>query len=732
MNLRSLQGYPMDQVTIDLKNCYGIKRLETTLDFSNTPVYAIYAPNGVMKSSLAQTFKDVSNGKDSEDRIFPTRKTSRKIADEANKEIEGERVLVVGPYDEQFGPTEKTATLLVDAKLKKEYDRLHVAIDETKEAFLKAIRQQSHSRRNFEEEISSAFTASANKFDDAVARIKNEVQKQQETPFANVEYDVIFNDQVANALGNKDVKGAVEDYVRRYNELLDASTFFKKGTFDYFNAAQIAKHLADNGFFEAKHTVTLKATGKTQEISTQKELEDIVAQEKAAMMADKDLRRKFDAVAKQLEKNAAVRDFCRYLQFNEPLLSRMNNLNQFREDVLKSYIKSNEPVYLEMMKTYEAAEKRIQEIEAEAQKQRTQWEQVIAIFNDRFVVPFKLEARNRTAVMLGYEPIVDLGFTYVDGTDNAPVEKPKLLQVLSTGERKALYILNVIFEVERRRKDGLETLLVVDDIADSFDYQNKYAIIHYLKEISEIGLFKLIIMTHNFDFFRTLEGRFVCYPYCLMASKNPNGITLAKAAGIRNIFANDWKERFFDDPKKKIASIPFLRNLIEMTTGESDQRYSQLTSMLHWKSDTSAMTVANLDAIYNSVCGPSGTSADPAKLIYDLIVEQAKACLGVAAGLNLENKIVLAIAIRTIAEKFMVTKIADSQFVAGITANQTQVLIDRFKKQFPNEAASIRVLDQVALMTPENIHVNAFMYEPIVDMSDDHLKRLYQAATVLA
>lgn len=722
----------MNRVKIDLKNCYGIKAVQVDLDFKPTAAYALYAPNGVMKSSLAQTFKDTANGKDSEDRIFPGRKTFRQITDDVGKDIAGERVLVVGPYDDQFGPTEKTATLLVDAKLKKEYDALHIAIDEAKEGFLKAIRQQAKSRRDFGVEISSAFTASGKKFDDAVARIKKEIEKQKEAPFSNVDYDLIFNDQVATALGNKDVKGAVEDYVRRYNELLDASTFFKKGTFDYYNAAQIAKHLADNGFFDAKHTVTLKGTGKAQEINTQKELEDIVAQEKATMMADKDLRGKFDAVAKQLERNAAVREFCHYLQFNEPLLSRMNNLDQFREDVLKSYIKTNEALYLEMMRTYESAEKRIKDIEAEAQKQRTQWEQVIAIFNDRFVVPFVLEARNRTAVMLGYEPIVDLGFTYVDGRDNASVDKQKLLQVLSTGERKALYILNVIFEVERRRKDGVETLLVVDDIADSFDYQNKYAIIHYLKEISENGLFKLIIMTHNFDFFRTLEGRFVSYPYCLMASKNSNGITLTKAAGVRNIFANDWKAHFFDDSKKKIASIPFLRNLIEMTTGEGDSRYGELTSMLHWKSDTHKMNVSRLDAIYNSVCASAGKSADPTKSIYDLIVDQAATCLGVGAGLNLENKIVLAIAIRMIGEKFMVAKIADAKFLSSITTNQTQTLIDRFKKQFPGEAASIRVLDQIALMTPENIHVNAFMYEPIVDMSDDHLKKLYQDVSKLA
>lgn len=721
----------MNEIKIALTNCYGIKALRETLDLTRTAAYAIYAPNGVMKSSLAQTFKDAANAKNSEDRIFSTRKTSRKITDEAGQEIDGERVLVVGPYDEQFGPTEKTATLLVDAKLKKDYDALHVAIDDAKNVFLTAIRQQSSSRQNFEVEISSAFTASANKFDDAVARIKKEIEKQKDIPFANVPYDVIFNNQVTTALGNKDVQGAIEEYVRRYNELLDASTFFKKGTFDYYNAGQIAKHLADNGFFAARHTVTLKGTGKAQEINTQKELQDVVEQEKAAMMADRELRKKFDAVAKQLERNAAVREFCHYLQSNEPLLSRMNNLDEFREDVLKSYIKANESPYLQMMRTYESAEKRIKEIEAEAQKQRTQWERVIAIFNDRFVVPFKLEARNRTAVMLGYEPIVDLGFTYVDGEDNAPVDKSRLLQVLSTGERKALYILNVIFEVERRRKDGLETLLVVDDIADSFDYQNKYAIIHYLKEISEDKLFKLIIMTHNFDFFRTLEGRFVSYPFCLIASKNSNGITLTKASGIRNIFVNDWKTHFFDDSKKKIASIPFLRNLVEMTTGEDDPHYSQLTSMLHWKADTQRMTVADLDKIYCSICRTTEESVDSNKLIYDLIVEQADACLRDRAGLNFENKIVLAIGIRMIAEKFMVTNIGDAEFCAAIATKQTQALIDRFKKQFPDRAALIRVLDQVALMTPENIHVNAFMYEPIIDMSDDHLKKLYKACTDL-
>jgi wobble nucleotide-excising tRNase len=148
------------------------------------------------------------------------------------------------------------------------------------------------------------------------------------------------------------------------------------------------------------------------------------------------------------------------------------------------------------------------------------------------------------------------GFTYHDGTEKRSIARDSLLEALSTGEKKALYVLNIMFEVETRVKENRETLIVVDDIADSFDYQNKYAIIEYLKDIGQDPLFKQIIMTHNFDFFRTLESRLVNYKNCFVATKSSKGISLKQASGIRNISINDLKKHFFTDPKKKIASIP--------------------------------------------------------------------------------------------------------------------------------------------------------------------------------
>ena len=51
-----------------------------------------------------------------------------------------------------------------------------------------------------------------------------------------------------------------------------------------------------------------------------------------------------------------------------------------------------------------------------------------------------------------------------------------------------------------------------------------------------------------------------------------------------------------------------------------------------------------------------------------------------------------------------------------------RVLINRLKRDFPGARENIRLLDQVNLMTPENIHLNSFMYEPILDLSVQHLR----------
>lgn len=714
----------MRSLTLKLQNCYGIRKLDERLDFSTAKAVAIYAPNGSMKTSLAQTFQDIAAGTESKDRIFPTRTCIRVVTDENGAELLKDSVLVVRPYEETLGHSAKTSTLLVNAALRKEYEDLHAEIDAAKEAFLKALKEQSHSRRDLEKEISLAFTATDDKFYIALNRIRDEVTGRPDAPLKDVPYDLIFDEKVQGFLETKDFKKAISDYIKKYNELLAASTYFKKGVFNYYNATLIAKQLADNGFFAAKHSVNLNAAEK-KEITTHKELEDLIASEKDAITKDKDLRKKFSDIEKLIQKNVTVREFEAYLLDHEELLTKFANLADFRQEVWKSYIDTKFDLYKTLLDKYQAAEMRRKEIQDQANKERTQWEEVIDIFNSRFVVPFKLQAANKVDVILGQQEMLSLGFIFSDGADQAPVDRAALLQVLSTGEKKALYVLNILFEIEVRKKAALDTLIVVDDIADSFDYKNKYAIIQYLMDISESPHFRQIILTHNFDFYRTVESRFVGYNNCLMASKTGTAVALEKASGIKNVFINDWKDAFYSDPKKKIASISFIRNLIEYTRGDADPDFVKLTSLLHWKADSQHVTVMDLDGVYNALFSVSGNSPNGNRPVVELIADEAANCLNAPDGINFANKVVLAIATRLVAEQFMVDRINDPTFVANITSNQTSKLLKKFRELHPTEQASLDVLQRVALMTPENIHLNSFMYEPILDMSDNHLRMLY-------
>ena len=217
-----------------------------------------------------------------------------------------------------------------------------------------------------------------------------------------------------------------------------------------------------------------------------------------------------------------------------------------------------------------------------------------------------------------------------------------------------------------------------------------------------------------------------------MAVKDSNSISFEQAAGIKNVFVNDWKKNFFTDQKKKVASIPFIRNIIEYTLGEQDPRFTKLTSLLHWKRDSASITQDELDKIFGSVFDSTETGPNGASRMIDIIHHEAQECLKASTGIKFENKIVLSIAIRIAAEKFMVEKINDTSFVDSIESNQTTKLLAKYKGLFSGDVNNIKTIELVVLMTPGNIHLNSFMYEPILDMSDEHLRKLYKNVLALS
>jgi ABC-type Mn2+/Zn2+ transport system ATPase subunit len=718
----------MKTLKVALKNCHGIRELDATFSFEKGNAVAVYAPNGTMKTSFARTLEDLADGQDTSDHMFSARETERRITDENGSDLDPSDVVVVLSYDEELGPTEATSTLLVNPELRKEYEGLQVDLIDARDELVTALKAQSGTKGDVIATLSRVFTRQDDKFFEALARLSYEVEQMGDMRFANLPYDLLFNDKVDAILRTDGVQSELAKYVTRLNELLDESAFFNRSSFTFYNATNVTKSLGDNGFFSAKHSLLLNGEDTPRSVTNQADLKELIAEEKKRITDDDALRTKMDAVEKALQKNADTRRFLHFIANREELLPEFANVDSFQQSVWKSYLKEHEELFQRVVKCFKDTEARRKEIEQQAAAESTQWEKVIQIFNDRFFVPFHLEAENKHRVMLGQETILKLVFEFKEGGESTGVERDDLLSVLSNGEKKALYILNVLFEMEARKAAGRETLFVIDDLADSFDYKNKYAIIQYLKEMADHTNFKLVLLTHNFDFFRTLVSRGVVgYNQCFMAQKGESRIVLSQAEHVNNPFIRGFKKSFFTEGMQRVASIPFVRNILEYTKGDDDADYIILTSLLHWKGDSASITNAELDRIFNDTfhAQKSGTWCSPNEPAIDLLLQQADQALKADEGVNFENKIVLSIATRLLAEKYMVAELNDPGFTGAIVANQTQALYQVFKSRGLGTPQAQETLDGVVLMTPENIHLNSFMYEPIIDMSDVALRGLY-------
>lgn len=726
----------MKSLSLSLEHCYGIKKLDYLFDFAKKgSVFAIYAPNGVMKTSLAGTFRDLSQGKETSDRVWPKNATKRNILDESGKTVTPSSVFVIEPFNEKYR-SDRISTLLVNEKLKAQYEQVHKDIDEKSALLLGDLKTLTGLKSEIDEELSQAFTHNRKDFFKALVRIKSEVLDDEHNTFSEIRLIDIFNSKVDAVLTDPSFRDNIKEYTEKYDALLRSSTFFKKGVFTHNNAADIAKNLKTNGFFGAKHSVYVRIKGEKREIETVKELEAAIQEEKDLILTDDSLKQSFEAMNAKLLKNAELRTFFKCLEDHPFLIPEISNPEGLRQKLWISYLKTKKDNYLSLLEAFNRGKQEIADIVSQAKDQNTRWSEVINIFNERFSVPFVVRMDNQEDVILKSETPT-ICFDFLEDPENkssavVPVEESKLQQILSNGEKRALYILNIIFEVEARRSNLHETLFVVDDIADSFDYKNKYAIIEYLKDVSEDPKFKQIILSHNFDFYRTVSKRLgLPRDRKLLACKTPSGISLQEEKHQNHSPFTNWKTAL-SERKILISLVPFLRNLAEFSGNEFS--YLKLTSLLHFKSDTKKLVLLDLEKLIKGILHDQGsltlTPADEG--ILEIIYSEAEMISKDSSETPLlEEKVVLSIAIRIKAEEFMVRKINDDTFWNSIDSNQTIKLIKRFRSDFPLEKESIRILEQVNLMTPESIHLNAFMYEPILDLSAHHLKRLYSKVSAL-
>ena len=731
----------MNKINLNLEHCFGITKLSQELTFEGENTVLIYAPNGLMKTSLAKTLQ--LYGQDKVDKVKDV------VADVAGnidiKDEQGNVILPTSIYvsncEEADSETPKNITsFLADTLLKEQYDKILKNLSEKQKALFKDISDHARSTDVFSEFIRTFCEGKQSlfysKFEDVMAEVSG---------------DEICYDFKYNSIFDKDGKvkafidanrGVLKNYSDEYQAILKSSKLFKQNngkTFGTYQASELSKSVADNAFFEVDHKIIL-GDNKTIIVSATS-LTNLINNELSAILNNNTVKKAFEKIDKKAGANDSLRQFKMIIENHPDLVDKLLDYDNFHKEVWKGYFTKFKDKADDLFIAYQGAKSTLDSVLQQATEQRDAWEKTISIFNRRFSVPFKVKIKNQTDLLLNEEAAA-LSFEYSTQAGQKEVESKVLEEViLSKGELRAFYTLQLLFAIEKMKYDGgQEHILIFDDVSDSFDYKNKYAMVEYLCDLKDDARFKMIILTHNFDFYRTISSRLqVKRNSIYMAYKDKSDeIKFHQAEYLKEPFklikSNANLPEFF------IALIPLARNLIEYTKDTSKDNfksdYLKLTSCLHVKTQTGSLTVEDIKQILcDNIEGLNLPTEKTDHNIKDYIYNIAETLCNKPSldEIHIENKIVFAIAIRLKAEDYMIDELKRimsvddfNKFYSGIKSNQTSSLTRKFQGLCtPTEDIKL-LIKEVNLITPENIHLNSFMFEPLIDMSVWRLKELYQ------
>lgn len=737
----------MEFLQCKLSNCYGINTLDYKFNFkdSNTNVFAIYARNGIMKTSFAKTFKMLQNGKESEirDEIFNEEGQIEIITDQGP--LNKDSVFVIKSFENSY-ESNSISSLLVNEEIKANISELISLQD----SFLKKLEKTSGIKisRILQGQIiyelesklikdleltKDGLLLNLEKIRDSLASLEIDCE--------DILYADIFDESVLKKISNQVFQDSIEEFCLSYEEIYKSFTFLDKGNFTLGKLKNINKALDSNHFFVKENKITLDGDyivnnsndlkGKIDEIES--ELKKVDAYTKIEKLLND-------------SKGIVLRDIIENNPHIIPYL-KSSRLDFFKKQLWISYIKKHIEIFQALENKYNLLEDKLGTINLED----TQWSKALRIFEERFTLPYKMSIQNYKSTIIG-SSIPKIEFTFKKNGKSVSLDRSRLdnIDVLSQGEKRALYLLNIIFDIEKLKNTGREIVFIIDDIADSFDYKNKYAIVEYLYEIAQNNKFYLLILSHNFDFYRTISSRLSLLGSSRLHTNIEQGkIVLTQEKYQKKAPFIQWRNT--PNRVNVLALIPFVRNIIEYTDKEYSENndYLLLTSLLHIKPETNNITFSNLLEIYKRYLNVGAFVSEvelDGKVCEALYKEADEVTTG---NCDLEYKLLLAIAIRHKAERFMINVLENrpepitwcvrrSEYTGSFDEfsnyldnanNQTRELYNVVKQFVSKEI--IEILDEVNIMTPENIHLNSFMYEPLLDMDIQELLNLYSRVKAL-
>lgn len=690
-----------------VENAFGIKSLHLNLE-NDKKMYQelIYSKNGSFKTSFSNTLYNLSNG--TLENVFDRLTDEKAILDisilENGKEIknfDNRFVVFSREIYEQHSKllsdySSELETLTIDKKNSEYINEL--LTEETIEIKLQIDNYLKGTGLNFEI-LLDMFSNLEDGYLDRIIQLLNTIINHEAQDISEINIKKIYQ-KAYDIVDQSEFQSKISNYIQVLENKINAQLFDKN--FNENNCLQFI-----NNVDKAKYLSETKSRGlflKDKVYYDIDEVKKIFEEEIKKISKDPEIIEQSKEITK-LMGTAKESEFLKESIQKKPLL--VKQLSAGRKNIILSYLKSSSIDYNYWLEVVKKAKKELNNVLKIAQDRQTNFERAIEIYKNRFHPIFDIKIVNKAESMLGIKtPTITF---YHNRYCEIPVSETKLSQILSSGEKTTLNILKFIVEYENCKK--YHPFIILDDIVETFDYSNRYAFMEYINDLVNLDV-PTIVMTHNFEFYRTVSKRI---------PKLRKSVASANSNGVVDIQTNNRINKNMENVLKCsniydfFCAIPYLREIKTILLEDT----KTLDSCLHYKENTSKLQIKDILLQFPSNAIKS-LKIDENDIYMEKLFEIADNLSGFD-DFDIVKKTILSLSCRLLIERKIIAN--NFNLLTNINTNQTAQLLDLYgEKLFPNVK---KYLEAVQLSTPEFIHANAFMYEPLIDINGKYLFELY-------
>lgn len=687
------------------ENAFGIKEIKSSCDLSNS---VIYASNGVFKSSFARSLYFCANGES--EKVFD-RLTNEPFSAEIsvfNKTLTHKDTfdnILVYSKELKSNKEKYIKQLVTNAELQTKLEIINKNLNFIEQEFNKCLASIELKKSEFDIIYTNGNRMGTIRY---YKYLIDDINNASDVPNIDSINFKKINSKAMSFIDSPDIRAKLKNINNSIQKRLSHDIFdedFNDSTYDSlikaFNSTNFLNENKKRGvkindlvFFNINEFTSF-LNEKAKEIVKDPELQKVISEFEKSIGTSKD--------AVQLKKSFEI-DPKLYSLFSHSkreivLFVLKNNCNDF----VTNWIEKINNHIIDLNLIYE-----------EAKKAKSTFEIAIEKYKNRFSPIFDVVISNKTNALVDGE-FPEITFIHKRNKDMKFTEE-EINGILSSGEKSALEIIGFIVEYEYRKQNSTSNLLLIfDDIVETFDYSNRAGFIEYVEELINLDSNKMIILTHNYEFYLRI-GNSIKNLKKLAAYSNDNGkVQIEGAKTIKNEYKSILMK--IDNYNQLVASVALSREIIELT---DTLCFEELTKFLHYKKGFEVLLVKDLiDILENKFHTTISSEIDKTKSYYDVLTNEIN--INTDKKFEVIPKMAISIACRVLIEKNIIKD--DFEKLDGISSNQTREIQRKYSPGLSNEKNEL--LNRVLISTPEFIHVNSFMVEPLVDIDPKILEKLY-------